>query len=78
MNQNIFPSMEFIKSSKFLVAADYATIKKVILTRASNRLKYRSGFGLDSAKFIFSGSAPGQVFRRLILKVQFRLKLKIL
>ena len=45
--------------------------------RASNRLKYRSGFGLDSAKFIFSGLAPGQVFRRLILKVQFRLKLKI-
>ena len=48
------------------------------MARASNRLKYRSGFGLDSAKFIFSGLAPGQVFRRLILKVQFRLKLKIL
>ena len=50
----------------------------VLVSRASNRLKYRSGFGLDSAKFIFSGLAPGQVFRRLILKVQFRLKLKIL
>ena len=46
--------------------------------RASNRLKYLSGLSSGSAKFFFSGLAPVQVFRRLILKVQFRLKLKII
>ena len=40
-----------------------------ITYRASNRLKYRSGLGSGSTKFIFSGLPPVQVFRRLILRV---------
>ena len=52
--------------------------KKAVHGRASNRLKYRSGLGSGAAKFIFSGLAPVQVFRHLSLKVQFRLKLKML
>ena len=44
-------------------------------SRASNRLNYHTGS--SSAKIIFSGSPPVQVFRRLILHVQFRLELKI-
>ena len=47
-----------------------------VFTRALNRLKYRSGLG--SAKLIFSGFPTVQIFRRLILKVQLRIKLKIL
>ena len=31
-------------------------------SRASNRLQYRSGLGSGSAKIIFSGLAPVQVF----------------
>ena len=49
-----------------------------LLPRASNRLKYRYDLGSGSAKFIFSGLSAVQVFRRLILKVKFRLKFKIL
>ena len=41
----------------------------IVFTRASNRLKYRSGLGSGSTKFIFSGLPPVQVFRRLILRV---------
>ena len=40
-----------------------------IKTRASNRLKYGSGLGSGSAKFIFNGLPPVQAFRRLILQV---------
>ena len=36
----------------------------ILLSRASNRLKYRSGLGSGFAKFIFSGLPPGWVFRR--------------
>ena len=42
-------------------------MKTTVFNRASNRLKYRLGLG--SAKFIFSGLPPVQVFRRLILQV---------
>ena len=38
-------------------------------TRASKRLKYRSGLGSGSAKFIFSGLLSDQVYGRLILQV---------
>ena len=41
----------------------------IITIRASNRLKYRSGLGSGSTKFIFSGLPPVQVFHRLILRV---------
>ena len=47
-----------------------------LVNRASNRLKYRSGLGSGYAKYIFSGLAPIQIFRRLILRVQFLLELK--
>ena len=49
-----------------------------VIFRASNRLKYRVCLGSGSVKFIFSGLPPVQVFRRLILQVQFGLKCKIL
>ena len=45
--------------------------------RASNRFKYRSGLGSGSAKSIFSGLPPVQVFHCLILRVWFRFKLKL-
>ena len=47
----------------------------IVTNRASNRLKYCSDLG--SANF-FCGLPPVQDFRRLILKIHFRLKLKIL
>ena len=44
---------------------------KLELARASSRLKYRFDLGSGSAKFIFSGLPPVQVFRRLILRLSF-------
>ena len=63
-----------IKPASLLVVP----LGKALSGRASNRLKYCFGLGSGSAKLIFSGLAPVQVFRHFILKVWFRLKLKIL
>ena len=40
-----------------------------LFSRTLNRLKYRFGLDSGSAKFIFSGLPPVQVFPRLILQV---------
>ena len=53
-------------------------LTRLYRSRALNRLKYRSGLGSGSANFMLSGLPPVQVFRRLILQIQFRLKLKTL
>ena len=50
------------------------TVSESIYSRASNsnRLKYRSGLSSNSAKFIFSGLSPIQVFCRLILLIKIK------
>ena len=51
------------------IKASKIEVTEMLLTRASNRVKYCSGLGSSSAKFIFNALAPVQVFRSLILQV---------
>ena len=49
----------------------------VLFEQGIKPLEISLRLNLGSAKFIFSGLSPDQVFPRLILQVQFRFKLKI-
>ena len=70
----------FIIQQRTSLARGPFKVRGPIWQNPSNRPKTGpgSGLGSGSAKFIFSGLAPVQVFRPLILKVLFLLKLKIL